>query len=143
MNVFKFVVANWSDILVLLVLIASSIAGIKQWIKVKGPIFNKMTSAEKIAYVTRLITNLVPIAMTLVTDAEITYGGGTGILKRSEVIKQLYNMIPDEYKMYVTEENLDAVINKVLPEAQKLWEENSQIKALIEAKTEVKDESRR
>ena len=41
MNVFKFVVANWTDILVLLVLIASSIVGIKQWIKVKGPIFNK------------------------------------------------------------------------------------------------------
>ena len=131
MNVFKFVVANWTDILVFLVLIASAIVGVRQWIKVKGPIFAKMSSAEKIAYVTRLITNLVPIAMVLVTDAEIDYGGGTGVLKRSRVIEQLYTLIPDEYKAYVTEENLDAVINKVLPEAKKLWEENAQVKAIV------------
>ena len=133
MNVFKFVVSNWTDILVLLVLIASAIVGIRQWIKVKGPIFQKMSSAEKIAYVTRLITNLVPIAMVLVTDAEIDYGNGTGVLKRSRVIEQLYTLIPDEYKPYVTEENLDAVINKVLPEAKKLWEENEQIKAIVQS----------
>ncbi len=133
MNVFKFVVSNWTDILVFLVLIASAIVGIRQWIKVKGPIFQKMSSAEKIAYVTRLITNLVPIAMVLVTDAEIDYGNGTGVLKRSRVIGQLYTLIPDEYKPYVTEENLDAVINKVLPEAKKLWEENEQIKAIVQS----------
>jgi hypothetical protein len=133
MNVFKFVVSNWTDILVFLVLIASAIVGIRQWIKVKGPIFQKMSSAEKIAYVTRLITNLVPIAMVLVTDAEIDYGNGTGVLKRSRVIEQLYTLIPDEYKPYVTEENLDAVINKVLPEAKKLWEENEQIKAIVQS----------
>ncbi len=143
MNVFKFVVANWTDILVLLVLIVSAIIGIKQWIKVKGPIFNKMSSTEKIAYVTRLITNLVPIAMALVTDAEITYGGGTGVLKRSTVIEKLYTLIPDEYKMYVTEDNLDAVINKVLPEAKKLWEENAQIKAFVESNSGGQDDSRR
>lgn len=133
MNVFKFVVSNWTDILVFLVLIASAIVSIRQWIKVKGPIFQKMSSAEKIAYVTRLITNLVPIAMVLVTDAEIDYGNGTGVLKRSRVIEQLYTLIPDEYKPYVTEENLDAVINKVLPEAKKLWEENEQIKAIVQS----------
>ena len=133
MNVFKFVVSNWTDILVFLFLIASAIVGIRQWIKVKGPIFQKMSSAEKIAYVTRLITNLVPIAMVLVTDAEIDYGNGTGVLKRSRVIEQLYTLIPDEYKPYVTEENLDAVINKVLPEAKKLWEENEQIKAIVQS----------
>lgn len=133
MNVFKFVVSNWTDILVFLVLIASAIVGIRQWIKVKGPIFQKMSPAEKIAYVTRLITNLVPIAMVLVTDAEIDYGNGTGVLKRSRVIEQLYTLIPDEYKPYVTEENLDAVINKVLPEAKKLWEENEQIKAIVQS----------
>ena len=133
MNVFKFVVSNWTDILVFLVLIASAIVGIRQWIKVKGPIFQKMSSAEKIAYVTRLITNLVPIAMVLVTDAEIDYGNGTGVLKRARVIEQLYTLIPDEYKPYVTEENLDAVINKVLPEAKKLWEENEQIKAIVQS----------
>lgn len=122
MNILLWVAHNWHDILVVLVLIAASITGIKQWIKHNGPIFNSMTPQEKIAYITRLLTNLVPIAMVLVTDAEITYGDdGTNVLKRSYVIDELYKRIPDEYKKFITEENLDSIIDKVLPEAKKLW----------------------
>ena len=56
--------------------------------------------------------------MVLVTDAEIQFGGKTGQLKRSYVIDELYKRIPDEYKKFITEENLDSIINKVLPEAE-------------------------
>ena len=132
MHIIRFIANNWHDILVVLVLIAAAITGIKQWVKVKGPIFNAMTPTEKIAYITRLLTNLIPSALVLVTDAEIQFGGGTGILKRSYVIDELYKRIPDEYKKYITEENLDAIINKVLPEAQKLWSENIYIKSIVE-----------
>jgi len=135
MNILKFIANNWNDILVVLVLIAAAIAGVRQWIKVKGPLFTAMSATEKIAYITRLLTNLVPSALALITDAEITYGGGTGVLKRSYVIGELYKLIPDEYKKYVTEENLDAIINKVLPEAEKLWTENTAVKALMEGET--------
>lgn len=132
MHIMRFIANNWHDILVVLVLIAAAVTGIKQWVKVKGPIFNAMTPTEKIAYITRLLTNLIPSALVLVTDAEIQFGGGTGILKRSYVIDELYKRIPDEYKKYITEENLDAIINKVLPEAQKLWSENISIKSIVE-----------
>ena len=125
MNILLFVAEHWHDFLVGTILIAIAIVGIQQWIKVKGPIFNAMTVKEKIAYITRLLTNLVPIALVLVTDAEITFGGKTGPLKRSYVIDELYKRIPDEYKKYITEENLDAIINKVLPEAQELWMEDA------------------
>ena len=91
-----------------------------------------MTTAEKMAYITRLLTNLVPIALVLVTDAEVAYGGGTGKLKRSYVIDELYKRIPDEYKKYITEENLDAVLNKALDEAKELWESNDSLKSIIE-----------
>lgn len=131
MNILLFIVEHWDNFLVGLILIAMAITGIQQWIKVKGPIFNAMSAKEKIAYVTRLLTNLVPIALVLVTDAEIQFGGKTGVLKRSYVIDELYQRIPDEYKKYITEENLDAIINNVLPEAQKLWNENTAIKSLI------------
>ena len=126
MHVLHWVAANWHDILVMIVLIAACITGIQQWIKRNGPIFKSMSAQEKIAYITRLLTNLIPIAFVLVTDAEITYGDdGTNALKRSYVIDELYQRIPDEYKKYVTEQNLDDIINKVLPEAKKLWVESS------------------
>ena len=135
MHILRFVADNWDDILIVLVLIAAAITGITRWIKVKGPIFNAMSSAEKIAYITRLLTNLIPSALVLVTDAEIQFGGGTGTLKRSYVIDELYQRIPDEYKKYITEENLDSIINKVLPEAKKLWTENASVKSLMEGST--------
>lgn len=132
MRVLTFMADNWQDILTSLVLIAAAIAGIQQWIRVKGPIFKAMTATEKIAYITRLLTNLVPIALVIVTDAEIQFGGKTGALKRSYVIDELYKRIPDEYKKYITEENLDAIINRVLPEAETLWADNPAVKQLME-----------
>ena len=135
MNILRFIADNWHDILIVLVLIATAVTGIKQWIKVKGPIFSAMSPTEKIAYIARLLTNLIPSALVLVTDAEIQFGGGTGTLKRSYVIDELYQRIPDEYKKYITEENLDAIINKVLPEAQQLWSENASVKSLMKGAT--------
>lgn len=132
MNILKWCVSNWDNIIVVLVLLISAITGIVQWVKKKGPIFASMTTAEKMAYITRLLTNLVPIALVLVTDAEVAYGGGTGKLKRSYVIDELYKRIPDEYKKYITEENLDAVLNKALDEAKELWESNDSLKNLIQ-----------
>ena len=126
MHVLHWVAANWHDILVMIVLIAACITGIQQWIKKNGPIFKAMSAQEKLSYITRLLTNLIPIALVLVTDAEIEFGdNGTNTLKRSYVIDELYKRIPDEYKKYITEENLDAIIDKVLPEAKKLWAESS------------------
>ena len=62
-----------------------------------------MSFQERLAYITRF-TNLAPIALVLVTDAEIEFGNGTGPLKRSYVMDELYKRIPDEYKKYITEE---------------------------------------
>ena len=31
---------------------------------------------------------------------------------------------PDEYKKYITEDNLDSIINKALEEAERLWANN-------------------
>jgi len=132
MHILRFIADHWHDILIAAVLVAAAITGISKWIRVKGPIFNAMSGPEKIAYITRLLTNLIPSALVLITDAEIQFGGGTGVLKRSYVICELYKLIPDEYKKYITEENLDAIINKVLPEAQKLWSDNTAVKSLME-----------
>ena len=131
MEVISFIAKYWHDILVVILLIISIIVGAQQWIKKNGPIFKKMTVQERVAYITRLLTNLAPIALVLVTNAEIQYGGGTGTLKRSYVIDELYKRIPDEYKKYVTEENLDDIINMSLLQAEKLWNENPKITSLV------------
>lgn len=134
MKTLVFIANNWQDILVVILLTLSVITGINKWVAVNGPIFKKMTVAEKMAYVTRLLQNLVPIALVLVTNAEITYGGGTGQLKRSYVIAELYKHIPDEYKKYITEDNLDVIIDKALDEAEKMWATNPKVKSIVHGK---------
>ena len=131
MKVLLFIANYWQDILVVILLIASVITGITKWTAKNGPIFEKMSLSEKMAYITRLLTNLVPIALTLVTDAEIKYGGGTGELKRSYVIDELYKRIPDEYKKYITEDNLDAIIQNALDKAEELWAKNQDINRIV------------
>jgi hypothetical protein len=131
MDVLLFIAAHWHDILVVILLIVSLITGLNRWVVKNGPIFQKMSVVERIAYITRILTNLAPIALVLVTNAEIQFGGGTGQLKRSYVIDELYKRIPDEYKKYITEENLDAIIDKALEEAEKLWSANHKVKEIV------------
>ena len=127
MDILRFIGTYWHDILVVLILLVSFGFAVKKW----WPNWQAMSSGEKVAYVSRLLQNLIPIALGLVTDAEAQYGGGTGKIKRAYVIDELYSRIPDEFKPYVTEQNLDAILTKALDEAKVLWEENTQIKALI------------
>lgn len=131
MQVLLFIANHWHDILVVILLIVSVIQGLKKWVEKNGPLFESMTLAEKMAYTTRLLTNLVPIALVLVTEAEIQFGGGTGVLKRSYVIDELYKRIPDEYKKYITEDNLDSIINKALEEAERLWANNPRVHMMV------------
>lgn len=131
MEVVSFIAKYWHDILVVILLIISLVAGLQKWIKKNGPIFKNMTIQERVAYITRLLTNLAPIALVLVTDAEIQYGGGTGVLKRSYVIDELYKRVPDEYKKYITEDNLDDIIDAALLQAEKLWNDNPKVSKLV------------
>ena len=84
----------------------------------------------------------MPIALSLVTNAEVIYGGGTGALKRAAVMDELYARIPDEFKKYIDESNLDNIIETALIEAKALWETNKDVQALIQqpAATEQSNE---
>ena len=131
MKILLFMVDHWQDILVIIVLLLSGITGLNAWVKKNGPIFKKMSVIERVAYITRLLQNLIPLALTLVTDAEIKFGGGTGPLKRSYVIDELYKRIPDDYKVYITVDNLDTILNEVLETAEKLWSENVKVGRMV------------
>jgi len=130
MDIIHFIAEYWHDILVVVALVLGLIFSLVKFI----PKWKGMSYQEKVAYITRLLENLLPSALSLVTQAEMEYGPGTGKLKRAAVIDELYSRIPDEFKAYVTEANLEEVLNKALEEAKYIWETNSEVKKLI-AKT--------
>ena len=113
---------NWDNILVVIFLTILLVGATIKWLRHNGPIFREMGMAERIAYTTRLLTNLLPIAIVLVTDAEIIYGDKTGSIKRSYVIDELYKRIPEDYRKYVSEENLSSIVEKALDVASGVWQ---------------------
>lgn len=137
MDILKWFLGNWDDILVGILLVVLAGLLIYQWVKRFGSVFRDMPIEEKIAYIKRLLENLSPIALNLVTEAEIAFGGGTGKLKRSYVIDELYSRVPDEYKKYITESNLDAVLTDALNEARLLWERNDDVKKLMKGESAI------
>jgi hypothetical protein len=82
----------------------------------------KMTDKEKVAITKRLLINLLPVGITLVTQAEAQWTLKTGGLKEAWVISELYKHIPDEYKAFVTEDNLKEVCDSALKIARIYWE---------------------
>ena len=119
MDILKWIFTNMDNIIIFLIVIVA--------VMYLGLLFIKWLNLEddaKIAYTKRLLENLIPMGINLVTEAEILYGGKTGPIKRSWVFKALYQLIPDEYKLNITDNNLDYIINKSLEEAEVLWEQN-------------------
>lgn len=96
-----------------------------------------MTDEEREASTERILRNLVPIAIGFVTDAEKEFGAGTGAIKKSVVIGKLYALIPDEYKRFVTEDNLAAIVRVALTDAQILWTDPAMRKLIAQDKNEV------
>jgi len=57
----------------------------------------------------------------LVTQAEHTYGDGTGEIKKSAVLAELLRLLPEEYRAEFSAGTLEAIIEQGLAEAKKLW----------------------
>lgn len=131
MDILKLIAANLDDILVLIFLI---VVGVVSGIKViKNHIakMKTMPTEERIAYIKRLLENLYPAALSMVTNAEKKYGSKTGLLKKSYVYEKLYTLIPDEYKPYITETNLESILETALETAQIYWKNNPSMQNVI------------
>lgn len=74
----------------------------------------KQNVNEKIANTKRLLENLFPAAVHLIVEAEQKYGSATTLKGKSFVIDNLYLRIPDEYKMCITEKNLEMIFLRAL-----------------------------
>lgn len=129
MDIFNFFMENWDNIIAVIALGGAALFGLIKFI----PKWKDMSIEEKFAYIKRLLENLYPIAISLVTEAEMTYGAGTGKIKRASVIAALYDYIPDAYKIYITEDNLEAIMEAALEEAKEIWDSNEDVQNMINA----------
>jgi len=77
------------------------------------------------------VTKLKAICFKLVTDAEAELGSGTGKLKLSSVIAEIYPRIPAALKPFIREKQLEKLISDVLEEAKKQWAANAALKAIV------------
>ena len=62
----------------------------------------------------------------LVTQAETSYGAGTGEIKKSTVLAELLRLLPEEFRAEFSAGMLEAMIEEGLAEAKKLWAQAAQ-----------------
>ena len=108
MELLNFILQNWDSILgALAIIIVAVLAVVKQE---KAVIF-KMLSA-------------------LVTEAEKQYGSGTGELKLSSVIAQIYEKAPAAVKV-IPVSTLQSWVEEALEMAKEKWAKNSNVATYI------------
>ncbi len=61
------------------------------------------------------------------TEAEKIYGAKTGETKMMYVVKKVYAKMPIVLKTFMSEKQLEKIIENVLKKAKNLWAENQKI----------------
>lgn len=72
--------------------------------------------------------------LAMVTEAEQKYGSGTGTVKRSDVLKEIFEQYPvlaQAIHIDGTTELLDSMIDTALKDLRKLLEDNNEFNAII------------
>mgnify|MGYP003301097235 CR=1 FL=1 len=100
MKILQFAETYWSDILLIISLLAVIIRSI---------------FTNKLDYLKADI-------FSLVTDAENLYGEKSGEMKLAFVVKKVYSKMPLILKTFLTEKRLEKIIETVLLKAKNAWE---------------------
>lgn len=130
------IIQNIQSIIALAALILLNIAAIAKGVKaiVKRIQDVKDATAEEKKVAKAAVTeNLRQLILGWVTDAEHDLGGGTGKLKSSKVAAMIYANIPDDLKPLFSPNEIQDMIDTVLEDAKKYWEENSKAREYIES----------
>jgi hypothetical protein len=113
MNVLKFIISHWHDLLLLLVALLGTVAAVI-----------RRTSKKQESELLSILDTLTAAALSFVTEAEKVFGDKTGVLKCADVVAKLYALIPDKYKPLFSEAQLESIIDNVLAEAKEKWKSN-------------------
>lgn len=114
MEILKFFAMHWDSVLVVLAVVAVFVVLI---VKKQYGILDK-------------------IVFSLVTEAEKKYGGGTGAAKLAAVIEQLYPKIPAVIRLFLSAEQIEKLIERVLADAKERWEKNPHLSAYINSSSQ-------
>jgi hypothetical protein len=111
MNVLNFLLSNWDSVLVVLAVLAGGVV---------------LIAKKEYAVLDKIV-------LALVTEAEKKYGGGTGAVKLAAVVDWLYPKIPAIIRLFISERQIEQIIERVLAEAQKKWESNPNLSTYIKS----------
>lgn len=98
-----------------------AIIGIDVWRQIKSG-KTTLEAAEEVA-----LSVISHVALALVTDAERTYGAGTGELKMSSCMERLIELLPETVVEIVPKSFLQENLEKVLEIAKVKWEKNPRL----------------
>lgn len=134
------IIQNIQSIIAVAALILLNIAAIAKGVKTivkRIQDVKDATAEEKKAAKAAIIENLQQLILGWVTDAEHDLGGGTGKLKASKVAALIYQYIPDDLKPLFTPQEIQDMIDTVLDDAKKYWENNEKAREYIESGAQV------
>lgn len=134
------IIQNIQSIIAVAALILLNIAAIAKGVKTivkRIQDIKDATAEEKKAAKVAIIENLQQLILGWVTDAEHDLGGGTGKLKASKVAALIYQYIPDDLKPLFTPQEIQDMIDTVLDDAKKYWENNEKAREYIESGAQV------
>jgi hypothetical protein len=114
---------NWTMVLMCVVIVIS--------LAHRAKVFFSKSKEEQV----KIALEQVRLGMLdLVTEAEKTYGSGTGTLKRSQVIQKVFERYPILSKVTSVDSltiQLDKMINDSLSDMRKLLESNESFQKLV------------
>ena len=105
MEILKFIIHNFDNIIVIFVVISTCIMAIK-----KGE-----------------VNVLKEILFAIITEAENEYGAKTGELKFSVVANELYEIIPALIRPLFTAKDIENLIENALADCREKWAENDNL----------------
>ena len=76
------------------------------------------------------------LVLSLVVGAEVDFGGGTGEIKKSEVVKKVYELLPSMSKYLISESKVSELIENAKNELDELTEKKAEVKQLVTKESE-------
>lgn len=94
----EFIKVHWLELLIVVLFFIATIIYVAWQIKKKG---------------------LRQTAIDFIVEAEKIYDSESGQTKKEYVIKRIYDIVPPIFKIFVTEENIDRLVQKIFDEIKK------------------------
>lgn len=87
----------------------------------------KLSEAQILAFEDKALQVLEAVGLALFTDAENTYGAGTGVLKKASVIAKLWALMPQDVQDNISIDWLSDKAEYYLELAKEQWAKNSRL----------------